>query len=159
MLYIIYITKLQQGLRKILKKLAELDIRPPSHPHPHPQKKIHRGSYMHAHVLLNLSSKLRKRDQKQCFAKVFFLFYCIKFNTWTIELLWNQVFAAKTLSCCVIQMYMQGYVITLQKYVIHWLVYQFKYSKTCLKQPLKNRQNKGLKDKWFGAFCNTFNLH
>ena len=22
------------------------------------------------------------------------------------------------------------------------------YSKTCLKQPLKNKQNKGLKDKW-----------
>ena len=24
----------------------------------------------------------------------------------------------------------------------------YMYSKTCLKQPLKNRQNKGLKDKW-----------
>ena len=60
-----------------------------------------------------------------------------------------------------------------------------KYSKTCLKRPLKNRQNKGLKDKWYlnvgqkycrmlswslmqvesiaecslGAFCNTFDLH
>ena len=46
------------------------------------------------------------------------------------------------------------------------------YSKSCLKQTLKNRQNKGLKDclllnagqKYcrmlpLGAFCNTFYLH
>ena len=38
------------------------------------------------------------------------------------------------------------------------------YSKTCLKQRLKNRQNKGLKDKWLlneglGAFWCTFDLH
>ena len=45
------------------------------------------------------------------------------------------------------------------------------YSKTCLKQPLKNRQNKGLKTNVslmkvksiakcsLGAFCNTFDLH
>ena len=45
------------------------------------------------------------------------------------------------------------------------------YSKTCLKWPIKNRQNKGLKDNgclmeskvWqnapLGAFCNTFDMH
>ena len=45
------------------------------------------------------------------------------------------------------------------------------YSKTCLKRPLKNRWNKGLKDNGslmkvesivecsLGAFCNTFDLH
>ena len=46
------------------------------------------------------------------------------------------------------------------------------YSKTCLKWPLKNRQNKDVNDKWylnegrkycrmlsFGAFCNTFDMH
>ena len=39
------------------------------------------------------------------------------------------------------------------------------YSKTCLKQSLKNRQNKGFKDRCVIiqvksiAFCNTFNLH
>ena len=44
------------------------------------------------------------------------------------------------------------------------------YSKTCVKRPLKNRQNKDLNDKWWpnegqkycrikGAFCNTFDLH
>ena len=27
------------------------------------------------------------------------------------------------------------------------LVFKFKYSETCLKRPLKNRQNKGLKDR------------
>ena len=40
------------------------------------------------------------------------------------------------------------------------------YSKTCLKWPLKNRQNKGLKDKWLlnegrkycRMLCNTFDL-
>ena len=46
------------------------------------------------------------------------------------------------------------------------------YSKTCLERTLKNRQNKGLKDRCYGsimqvksiaecslgAFCNTFNL-
>ena len=31
------------------------------------------------------------------------------------------------------------------------------YSETCLDRPLKNRQNKDLKD--LGAFCNTFDLH
>ena len=37
---------------------------------------------------------------------------------------------------------------------------QVKYNKTCLKQLLKNRQNKSLKDKWYlGAFCNTFDPH
>ena len=46
-----------------------------------------------------------------------------------------------------------------------------KYSKTCLKRPLNNRQNKGLKTNGslmkvesiaecsLGAFCNTFDLH
>ena len=46
------------------------------------------------------------------------------------------------------------------------------YSKTCVKRPLKNRQNKDLYDKWklnegrkvlqnapLGALCNTFDLH
>ena len=41
------------------------------------------------------------------------------------------------------------------------------YSKTCVKQPLKNRQNKDLNDKWklnegqkyCRALCNTFDLH
>ena len=45
------------------------------------------------------------------------------------------------------------------------------YTKMCLKQPLTNRQNKGLEDKWSlmkvesiaecskRAFCNTFDLH
>ena len=45
------------------------------------------------------------------------------------------------------------------------------YSKTCVKQPLKNRQNKDLNDKLFknvvslmkvksiAEFCNTFDLH
>ena len=43
------------------------------------------------------------------------------------------------------------------------------YSKTCLKGPLKNRQNKDFNDKWkrnegrkyypLGVFCNTFDLH
>ena len=46
------------------------------------------------------------------------------------------------------------------------------YGKTCLKGPLKNRQNKGLKDRLslnagqkycrmlpLGAFCNIFDLH
>ena len=45
------------------------------------------------------------------------------------------------------------------------------YSKTCLKQPLKDIHNKGRLDKWaldvgqsiaecsLGAFCNTFDLH
>ena len=45
------------------------------------------------------------------------------------------------------------------------------YSKSCLKQPLKNRKNKGLKTNGslmkvesvaecsLGAFCNTFDLH
>ena len=28
------------------------------------------------------------------------------------------------------------------------LIIQIQYSKTCVKRPLKNRQNKGLKDKW-----------
>ena len=31
------------------------------------------------------------------------------------------------------------------------------YSKTCLKRPLKIRQNKDLNPR--GTFCNTFNLH
>ena len=52
------------------------------------------------------------------------------------------------------------------------LQYEPLYSKTCLKQQLKNRQNKDLNDKWyslmkvesfaecsFGTFCNTFDLH
>ena len=45
-----------------------------------------------------------------------------------------------------------------------------KYSKTCVKRPLKNRQNLDLNDKWklnegrkncrmLEAFCNTFDLH
>ena len=29
-----------------------------------------------------------------------------------------------------------------------WHLIGLQYSKTCLKRPLKNRQNKGLKDKW-----------
>ena len=46
------------------------------------------------------------------------------------------------------------------------------YSKTCVKLPLKNRQNQGLNDKWelntgqkycrmppLGAFCNIFTLY
>ena len=41
------------------------------------------------------------------------------------------------------------------------------YSKTCVKQPLRNRQNKDLNVKWklnegekyCRAFCNTFDLH
>ena len=43
------------------------------------------------------------------------------------------------------------------KYVIIVLTayaYSDSYSKTCVKWPLKNRQNKDL-----GAFCNTFDLH
>ena len=28
------------------------------------------------------------------------------------------------------------------------LIVQMRYSKTCVKRPLKNRQNKGLTDKW-----------
>ena len=35
------------------------------------------------------------------------------------------------------------------------LIISATYSKTCLKWPLKNRQNKDLN----GAFCNTFDLH
>ena len=46
----------------------------------------------------------------------------------------------------------------------------FMYSKTCVKQPLKNRQNKELNDQWWldkdrkycrmlVAFCNTFDPH
>ena len=62
--------KVAARFKENLEKLAELDIRPPLPPPP-PQKKIHRGSHMHAHVLLNLSNKLRKRDQKQGFAKHF----------------------------------------------------------------------------------------
>ena len=43
-----------------------------------------------------------------------------------------------------------------------------KYSKTCVKQPLKNRQNNDLIDKWWlnegrkycrMLHCNTFDLH
>ena len=50
-------------------------------------------------------------------------------------------------------------------------VFVLSYSKICLKRPLKNRQNKGLKTNGslmkeeiiaecsLGAFCNTFDLH
>ena len=52
------------------------------------------------------------------------------------------------------------------------LLLELLYSKTCVKRPLINRQNRDLNDKWqlnegrkycrmlpFGAFCNTFDLH
>ena len=51
----------------------------------------------------------------------------------------------------------------------------YMYSKNCLERPIKNTQNKGLKDRWYlnagrkycrmlswsisGAFCNTFDQH
>ena len=51
----------------------------------------------------------------------------------------------------------------------HHVPPQYMYSKTYLKQPLKNRQNNGLKDKWqlnqgwkycrMLLFCSTFDLH
>ena len=36
----------------------------------------------------------------------------------------------------------------LNSYMFTIILTEFIYSKTCLKQPLKYRQNKGLKDKW-----------
>ena len=34
------------------------------------------------------------------------------------------------------------------KLVAHWAISTGDYIKTCLKQPFKNRQSNGLKDKW-----------
>ena len=36
----------------------------------------------------------------------------------------------------------------LQAFVCKVILILYKYSKTCLKQPLKNRQNKDINDKW-----------
>ena len=68
----------------------------------------------------------------------------------TIEPLWSLLY---------------GPLVTRFGYLLH-------YSKTCVKWPLKNRQNKDLNDKWYinegrkycrmlplGAFCNIFVLH
>ena len=40
---------------------------------------MHRGSYMSAHVLLNLLNELRERDEMQGLPS-FYLFFCNEFN-------------------------------------------------------------------------------